>query len=77
MQEVAMSNRLLFHQPTRERPDALFISPGLPAWAVVRTAWRRYRSRQRIADLDDHLLKDIGVSVSDAEAEANKPFWQE
>ena len=26
---------------------------------------------------DGHMLKDIGVSFAEAEAEANKPFWQE
>ena len=41
-----------------------------------REAWRRYRSRQRITQLDSHLLKDIGVSFAEAEAEANKPFWR-
>jgi uncharacterized protein YjiS (DUF1127 family) len=45
-------------------------------WAEFRTAWRRYRSRQRIAALDRHLLKDIGVSFTEAESEANKPFWR-
>jgi uncharacterized protein YjiS (DUF1127 family) len=72
-----MSNRLLSDQPTRMRPVALFTAPNLPAWAAVRAAWRRYRSRQRIADLDGYLLKDIGVSFAEAEAEANKPFWRE
>jgi uncharacterized protein YjiS (DUF1127 family) len=48
----------------------------MPFWAAVHSAWRRYRSRQRIAALDNHLLKDIGVSFTDAEAEANKPFWR-
>lgn len=72
-----MSNRLLLHQPTRVRPDVLFSSASLPSWAAVRAAWRRYRSRQRIADLDGYLLKDIGVSFAEAEAEANKPFWRE
>ena len=46
------------------------------SWAVIRSAWRRYRSRQRIAQLDSHLLKDIGVTFAEAEAEANKPFWR-
>jgi uncharacterized protein YjiS (DUF1127 family) len=41
----------------------------------LRTGWRRYRSRQRIAALDAHALKDIGVTHAEAEAEANKPFW--
>lgn len=42
----------------------------------LRTLWRRYRSRQRIALLDAHALRDIGVSFAEAEAEANKPFWR-
>ena len=42
----------------------------------VQTAWRRYRSRQRIARLDGHALRDIGVTYAEAEAEANKPFWR-
>jgi uncharacterized protein YjiS (DUF1127 family) len=39
------------------------------------------RSRQRrhlaaLAQWDDHLLKDIGVSRDDTLREAAKPFWQ-
>lgn len=41
----------------------------------LRRGWRRYRSRQEIARLNAHLLKDIGVTYAEAEAEANKPFW--
>jgi uncharacterized protein YjiS (DUF1127 family) len=72
-----MSNRLLFRQPALARPHALLASPTQPAWTAIRAAWRRYRSRQRIVDLDSHLLKDIGVSFAEAEAEANQPFWRE
>ena len=49
---------------------------ALRAWNTIAAAWRRYRSRQRITELDSHLLKDIGVSFAEAEAEANKPFWR-
>ena len=49
------------------------------AWSAVagalRAAWRRQRSRRAIAGLDTLLLKDIGVSYAEAEAEANKRFW--
>ncbi|PWC53036.1 DUF1127 domain-containing protein [Azospirillum sp. TSO22-1] len=37
----------------------------------------RWRQRQALMRLDDHLLKDIGVSRADAESEAIKPFWKE
>jgi uncharacterized protein YjiS (DUF1127 family) len=44
-------------------------------WAMLRAAWRRHRTRARLADLDARALKDIGISFAEAEAEANKPFW--
>lgn len=72
-----MSNRLLFSEPARIRRQQLFERPRRLSWAVIRSAWRRHRSRQRIADLGPHLLKDIGVSYAEAEAEANKPFWRD
>jgi uncharacterized protein YjiS (DUF1127 family) len=42
---------------------------------AIRAARRRQRSRHAIIGLDKFLLKDIGVSYAEAEAEANKPFW--
>jgi len=70
-----MSNRLQFEQDRLSVPEVLAADhPSL--WDQVRAAWRRHHSRQRIADLDPYLLKDIGVSRSEAEHEANKPFWQ-
>jgi uncharacterized protein YjiS (DUF1127 family) len=72
-----MSNRLLFNNSGRLRPRQLFPSPRSPSWAAIRAAWRRHRSRRRLVALDPHLLKDIGVTFAEAEAEANKPFWRE
>jgi uncharacterized protein YjiS (DUF1127 family) len=71
-----MSNRLLFGKPGRVVPAHALPAQPASAWARTRAAWHRYRSRQRIAELDNHLLKDIGVSFSEAEAEANKPLWR-
>ncbi len=61
--------------PRHRRPSRVVgrVARGV---AVLRAAWRRQRSRARIAGLDAHLLKDIGVSHAEAEHEANKPFWQ-
>jgi uncharacterized protein YjiS (DUF1127 family) len=72
-----MSNRLVFGQPVWLEARQHFPTVRGPTWAGLRVAWRRYRSRQSIADLDAHILKDIGVSLAEAEAEANKPFWRE
>lgn len=34
------------------------------------------RSRQTLDQLDDHLLKDIGLTRAEARREADKFFWQ-
>lgn len=40
--------------------------------------WReRSRQRRALLNLDDRLLRDIGVSRADAEREGRKPFWQD
>jgi uncharacterized protein YjiS (DUF1127 family) len=74
--ESPMSNRLLFANPARMPPPHAPVARGPAAWASLRSAWRRYRSRRHIAQLDSHMLKDIGVSFAEAEAEANKPLWR-
>jgi uncharacterized protein YjiS (DUF1127 family) len=37
---------------------------------------RRARDRRTLQSLDDQLLRDIGLSRADVEAEARKPFWR-
>jgi uncharacterized protein YjiS (DUF1127 family) len=32
--------------------------------------------RRKLEGVDDHLLRDIGITRLQAEAEANKPFWR-
>ena len=71
-----MSDRLL-HQAWIVFPREPRAATAFAAMARgLRTTWRRYRSRQSIAGLDASMLKDIGVSFAEAEAEANKPFWR-
>jgi len=39
--------------------------------------WRdRSRQRRILLRLDEHMLHDIGLSRSDVEREASKPFWR-
>ena len=41
-------------------------------------AWfERTRQRRQLSELSDHMLKDIGLSRADVEAEAAKPFWRQ
>jgi len=46
---------------------------ALVTW--ISGALARWRQRVDLSELDNHLLKDIGVSRSAARAEAAKPFW--
>jgi uncharacterized protein YjiS (DUF1127 family) len=57
------------------RPSSLSRSARLRRWS--REAIRRHRTRKHLAELDARALKDIGLTLSDAENEASKPFWRE
>lgn len=39
--------------------------------------YERARQRCRLAQLDEHLLRDIGVDRTAAMEEAYKPFWRD
>ena len=46
---------------------------GLDTWRL----WQqRAHGRRQLTMFDDHLLRDIGVTRLQAEAEADKPFWR-
>jgi uncharacterized protein YjiS (DUF1127 family) len=49
----------------------MFLWHALLRWAA------RARQRRDLAELDAHLLKDIGVTPGQAAREAAKPFWIE
>jgi uncharacterized protein YjiS (DUF1127 family) len=36
----------------------------------------RRRQRHALAELDEHLLNDVGLSPEQARREAAKPFWK-
>ena len=44
---------------------------------VLFARWiERVRQRQALAELDDHMLRDIGVTRVEALRECAKPFWR-
>ena len=43
---------------------------------TIKFFFRRTRQRRQLSSLDDFMLKDIGISRSDAMKEANKHFWE-
>jgi uncharacterized protein YjiS (DUF1127 family) len=52
-------------------------APALGGLVRIALAWQeRRRQRHALQMLDDHLLKDIGLSRADIHREATKRFWQ-
>lgn len=47
----------------------------LGALPYLRLAPRLAASRARLADLDDHMLADIGLTAAQARAESRLPAW--
>jgi uncharacterized protein YjiS (DUF1127 family) len=45
--------------------------------ATLREWRRRVHDRSQLGELDERMLKDIGITRSDAEFLMNKPFWRE
>ena len=43
--------------------------------ALVARWSERSAQRRRLLQLDDHQLRDIGLTRADIEKEASKPFW--
>lgn len=54
------------------------LAARLALWfAVAVTRWHVTRhTRQQLAKLDDHLLRDIGLSPEQAQRESTLPFWR-
>jgi uncharacterized protein YjiS (DUF1127 family) len=52
------------------------LEPRRGVFTMVREWLQRSRTRHEIAELDDHLLRDIGLTRYDAAVEAHKHFWQ-
>ncbi len=48
-----------------------------PRWLRVLGGWiERSRQRHALADLDNRLLDDVGITRSAAAREIAKPFWR-
>ena len=52
------------------------LDAGLRAMKALVAGWIvKRRTRGHLRRLDDHILKDIGVSEHEAWRESSKPFW--
>ncbi len=61
----------------QSREEEIFArAPALYHVLCVLGNWlARSRERRALGDLNDHLLRDIGISRVDAQREAAKPWW--
>ena len=51
--------------------------PLLKLLARAIVGFRRQRQRTSLAQLDDRMLRDMGISRLEAERESRKPFWRD
>ncbi|MCB1915551.1 MAG: DUF1127 domain-containing protein [Rhodocyclaceae bacterium] len=51
-------------------------SPWLQMRATLRLWARRRRGRRELRALDERILRDVGLSRSQADFEGGKPFWR-
>ena len=62
----------LWHSKRREPwPFVTFATVGRIALWIERVRQRRF-----LSELDDHMLRDIGVTRVEAARECEKPFWR-
>jgi uncharacterized protein YjiS (DUF1127 family) len=58
----------------RTRP-VFWLRPSLPALPSLHAMLRAVITRRYLAEMDDRMLKDIGISRTDARQEAERLPW--
>lgn len=43
---------------------------------VLAYLWRVISTRQALSDMDDRMLKDLGISRAQAQFEVSRPVWK-
>lgn len=57
-------------------PNLVFGGIG-KAFSTLVVWQKRYNERVQLAELDDHILRDIGLTENDRHQELRKPFWRD
>jgi uncharacterized protein YjiS (DUF1127 family) len=78
---VATATSPLHERAFRGGPRDGVLSRPVAQWLrrardVIQLWQERSRGRRQLLMLDEHVLRDIGMTRLQAEAEANKPFWR-
>ena len=51
---------------------SLLVRPG----QIARMWWTRHEARRQLLEMDDHMLRDIGLTRGQAVREWQKGFWE-
>ena len=72
------SIHILFRPESSSHPTERNAPRGfVPHFALTVGRWfSRSNQRASLSDLDDYLLRDIGKTRAEVEAEIRKPFWK-
>ena len=74
---VVASGRLSSRRPVARSTERVVGDRLVQAYEQVLSWLERVHQRRQLAQLSDHMLKDIGLTRADVEAEILKPFWRE
>lgn len=55
--------------------DRVDIKPRISLWTRMANMLNVRHQRKTLKDLDDHMLRDIGLTREEAMIEAEKPVW--
>ncbi|HKY95543.1 MAG TPA: DUF1127 domain-containing protein [Kiloniellales bacterium] len=60
------------------RDEKKSAGPGMMSrlWSTLATWRNRAVMRHHLLAMNEHMLKDIGLTRADAQREVNKPFWE-
>jgi uncharacterized protein YjiS (DUF1127 family) len=73
---VVTSGRLSSTRPVARSAERVAGDLLVQAYERVLSWLDRVHQRRHLAQLSDHMLKDVGLTRADVEAETSKPFWQ-
>jgi uncharacterized protein YjiS (DUF1127 family) len=77
MASRTLPSALAAHPAAARRRPGLSLGRALTALVSQLLLWQeRSNERLRLREMDDHMLKDLGISRAQAYRESEKPFWR-
>ncbi|AOE82879.1 DUF1127 domain-containing protein [Pseudomonas sp. TCU-HL1] len=73
LSDVRLSLHARELEQEQRAPVALASTPQGNRWSRF---WMRLRTRRQLLALDEHALRDIGLTRAEALEEGLKPFWK-